>query len=137
MKNHYLALSVLFLFGLLQGCSAAAPDQGALIGRWQVQRIAAQALPLENGPTLTFDIDNRAHGNGGCNLYQGSYEIQGEKLALGPMAANRKACPVLQMDSEQLFFGNLAKVTSYHLEGNILKLRARDGDNVVVLRRAK
>jgi putative lipoprotein len=137
MKNRNLTLSVLFLIGLLQGCSATAQDEQTLVGTWQVQRIAAQALPADSAPTLTFDKDKRAHGNGGCNRYQGSYETTGQNLTFGPLAATRMACPAPQMDAEQLFFGNLAKVTSYHLEGTALNLRAADGEVVMVLRQGK
>ena len=71
MKNRNLALSVLFLIALLQGCSATAEGEQSLLGAWQAVRIAGQVLPADSGPTLTFDKDKRAHGNGGCNRYQG------------------------------------------------------------------
>jgi heat shock protein HslJ len=137
MRNRYLALSVLFLAAQLQGCSATAQSEPSIIDAWQVQRIAAQVLPVDSGLTLTFDKDKRAHGNGGCNMFQGSYDVQGNDLTFGPLAATRMACPTPQMEVEQLFFRNLAKVASYQLEGNTLNLLARDGGVVVVLRQTK
>jgi putative lipoprotein len=134
MNKIAITLSVLFLVGLLQGCSATAQDERSLIGTWQVQRIAGHVVPIDGGPTLTLDKDNRAHGNGGCNMFQGSYEAEGDNLTFGPIAATRRACPALAMDTEQLLFTNLAKVKRYHLEGNALKLLAVDGGAVIVLR---
>ena len=100
----------------------------------RLKRIAGQVVPTDTGPTLSLDKDNRAHGNGGCNMFQGSYELHGKSLKFGPIAATRRACPALQMDTEQSLFTNLAKVTSYRLEGTVMNLLAADGSTVIVLR---
>ena len=134
MTNRGLALSVLLVIGLLQGCSATAQRDQSLVGAWRVERVATQVVPADGGPTLTFDKDKRAHGSGGCNRYQGSYDVAAMSLTFGPLAATRRACPTAQMDLEQLFFGTLAKVKGYQRDGSTLKLLAADDGVVIVLR---
>ena len=45
-------------------------------------------------------------GFGGCNNFGGKYELNGERLIVGPLAMTRKAC-MNGMDDEQAFVGAL------------------------------
>lgn len=87
---------------------AATPanmDSGALIGgEWLVEDINNRGVMDYAQTTLSFDTDGRVFGSGGCNRYNGSYQLHQDKLEFGPIAATKKACTQSVSHQEQLFF---------------------------------
>ncbi len=63
-----------------------------------------------------------ASGNSGCNSYSGGYELAGDELAFGPMAATQMACPPEQMDVEAAYLAALERTAAYQMEGDELVL---------------
>jgi heat shock protein HslJ len=41
---------------------------------------------------LLYPAKRQADGSTGCNRFNGSYELSGDSLRLGPLAATRRAC---------------------------------------------
>jgi heat shock protein HslJ len=101
--------------------------------RWLLVEVGGEAVaPLgeERAAHLILDpAESRAYGSGGCNRFTGSFELNGEELRFGPIAATRMACeePVMRLETE--FFDALASVGRYELDGETLVLL--DGDTVV------
>jgi heat shock protein HslJ len=73
--------------------------------------------------TATFD-DGALFGSAGCNDYRGSYELDGQSLAVSPVAMTRKACagPAGVMEQEQAYGAALASVAGYRIQGERLEL---------------
>jgi len=76
-----------------------------------------------------FGDDGRVTGSGGCNRFSGRYTVDGAALAIGPVAATRKAClaPEGVGEQETSYFAALARVATWSIREERLHLRAEDG----------
>src|SRR4029453_8993828 len=78
---------------------------------------------------ILHPADERVSGSGGCNRFTGGYELAGDRLTFGRMAATMMACADA-MDTEKAFLSALqqaarARIKEQHLElldasGNVL-----------------
>ena len=84
--------------------------------------------------TAVFDQDGMVSGNAGCNDYNGSYEIDGDKLTVGPLATTRKMCDEPQdvMETEQAFLKNLESAATFTIEEKTLTIFGSDGTKLLV-----
>jgi len=79
--------------------------------------------------TAEFGVDGRLAGSGGCNRYSGEYALEGDRLAIGPLASTRKAClePEGVGEQEAAYLAALARVTTWSFREDRLELRGADG----------
>jgi putative lipoprotein len=73
--------------------------------------------------------EKRVVGSGGCNGITGGYELEGERLKFGRMAATMMACPV-GMEDERAFLGALGRAERARIEQQQLELLDTAGDVV-------
>jgi heat shock protein HslJ len=104
----------------------------ALVGEWQAIAInngKEAVVSVMNGTTVTaiFGADGKLTGNGGCNTYNGTYTLDGDKITIGPLATTRMACEQAVMDQETAYLNALAKASTYTLGKGTLELRDADG----------
>ncbi|MHA3050873.1 META domain-containing protein [Acinetobacter sp. ANC 4640] len=101
---------------------------------WQVTHIQGHALSadeLAHRPSLSFDANSQqVRGSDGCNRIFGSYQLQGNNLRLSPLASTKMMC-INNMQISDQFHLALAKVTSFSVEKQILKLK--DQSNHVMM----
>lgn len=101
--------------------------------RWLLVELSGEPVEPtgeERAAHLSLDpAEGRAYGSGGCNRFTGTFELSGEELRVGPIAATRMACEEQVMRLETEFFDALASVGRYELDGETLVLL--DGDTVV------
>ena len=71
--------------------------------------------------------DRRLGGSGGCNRLLGSYELDGDTLAFGKMAATKIACGQ-GMDTEKSFLDALMQVKTWKIVGEHLELFDASGN---------
>ncbi|NNE56755.1 MAG: META domain-containing protein [Hellea sp.] len=71
-------------------------------------------------PFVNFDNDGNMNGNGGCNNFGGSYELNGQRLIIGPIMSTKKACMGPKMDIESRFFSALQN--AHHVKATHLRL---------------
>ena len=65
--------------------------------------------------------NNRVHGSGGCNTFNGSYELkEGNRISFSKIASTLMACE--NMEAEQEFFKVLETADKFNLVGNTLTL---------------
>ena len=76
-------------------------------------------------------VDGQAGGQGGCNSYFGSYELDGSALSFGPIGSTMMACLPPLMDLEQAYFANLAQVASLVATGGTMALLDAAGNTVL------
>ena len=92
---------------------------------WKLTRLRNDAVIVgdkQREPHLVLrSQDRRLSGSGGCNRLMGSYELDGDKLTFGKMAATRMAC-LDSMDIEQSFLDALAQVKTWKIVGEHLEL---------------
>ncbi|HXC96430.1 MAG TPA: META domain-containing protein [Edaphobacter sp.] len=100
---------------------------------WKLTKLGDTAVTADDPhrwPNLLLDpVSKRASGLGGCNRITGGYELTGERLTLGHMAATMMMCPS-GMDTEQRFLKALGQVKRWKIVGRELELM--DGDAKVV-----
>ena len=74
---------------------------------WKLAAMGAEGSPQpavgDGRVTLAFDFgEGRVHGNGGCNSYSADFEINGNKISIGPAMSTLMACfPEEVMDQIQ------------------------------------
>ena len=95
---------------------------------WKVITFAGQT-PLADHP-ITFEFDNEGNiaGDGSCNRFGGSCQIEGDKIKLGPLRSTRRACEPEVMQQEHKFLALLAAATTWSLDGDNLVLTTPDGE---------
>lgn len=100
---------------------------------WKLVRLGDDAVAAAEGQreaSLVFDTEEpRVAGSGGCNRINGGFELEGDRLRFGRMAATRMACPD-GMDQEQNFLAALARVQSHRIDGSHLELLDAAGKQV-------
>jgi heat shock protein HslJ len=102
--------------------STAAPSEPALDGtRWVLRAFGPEAEKVS--AVIRFDGD-RVRGAGPCNTFFGGFEQDGEAVAIGPVAATRRACP--ELEAEQRFFATLTDATRFALVDGRLTLIGDD-----------
>ena len=93
------------------------------------------SLPEGGGQFVNFR-EGRVWGNTGCNRLMGSYEQDGAKIKIGPLATTRKAChDEAAAEKERAFLQMLEatrEVDATHLK---LILKDAEGEILGVLRR--
>lgn len=108
-----------------ESCGDPQIDSALRGTRWKLVRLNNAPVPAaekEREAHLIFAVDQpRVSGSGGCNRVMGGFELDGEKLRIGPMASTMMACPA-GMELEQRFLRLLEDVARYRIRGSHLEL---------------
>src|SRR5690606_8121163 len=102
---------------------------------WELDYMSMASAPVEElfptkKPTLEFDIkEETLTGNGGCNSYSSTYQLDGHKLKFSAIASTKMACPALE--GESMYFKNLQGISSFSVNDDQLTLIT---DDIAVLR---
>jgi heat shock protein HslJ len=74
--------------------------------------------------TAVFAEDGKLGGSAGCNNYAASFEISGDRISIGPVAATMMMCPEPDgiMDQEGAYLSALEAASTYAVEGKQLSL---------------
>ncbi len=93
------------------------------------QVVDGALVPVPDGVLVSLRMeDGRAGGNGGCNSYSTSYEIDGFDVTFGEVASTLMACPEPASAVESAYFADLAQVVSYQSGGIQMAFLDADGD---------
>jgi heat shock protein HslJ len=113
-------LSTILAALLLVACSPAASPTGSpapggtiLAGtNWSLRSIGG--TDVSAGVSVTLDLSaDQASGTSGCNQYGGSYTLDGNAIAFGPMAVTEMACPDPQMAVEAAYLAALTAASTW------------------------
>jgi heat shock protein HslJ len=112
----------------------AAREQAAgIAGSWEVTGFnnGAEAVVspiVDTEITAEFAEDGTVSGSSGCNTYTGGYTLEGDTVAIGPLASTRMACeePEGVMDQEQQYLVALESAATWSIRGDILEFRNAD-----------
>jgi heat shock protein HslJ len=120
-----------------------AQEQSLAGTAWQVTgfnngRQAVVSVLSGTSITATFGEDGRVAGSAGCNQYNATYTIDGDRITIGPAATTRRFCaePAGVMEQESQYLAALQSAATYTLRGNTLEFRTADGALAVTLRPA-
>jgi heat shock protein HslJ len=119
--------------GALAATFTKAPEgRAALQGAWLVTgynngKGGVSSVMAGTELTANFGADGALTGNAGCNTYNASYTVDGNKISIGPAATTMMACDQAIMDQEQQYLAALASAAAYQVDGSKLELRTADG----------
>ncbi len=108
---------------------AAPPLEGT---RWVLPDGDVPGLPAGVVVDAVFD-GGRLSGQGPCNAYDADYTLDGERLALGPIASTKKSCGDLDR-AEEAFLGALSRTATFTIAGDTLTLRDESGTQLASFR---
>jgi heat shock protein HslJ len=125
--------------GLAVGAVATdEPSEDQLIGVFSIedmtwlltsQLVDGEMVDVPERLTVSLHMeDGDAGGNGGCNSYFTSYEMDGFEVTFGMIGSTKMACRPPVMDLEQAYFANLGQVASYQSGGIQMALLDADGN---------
>ena len=121
--------------GLLMALPGCGGDDTSLEGtRWVMTAYAVDGSTQDALSDTTVDAmfaDGTVSGTGGCNQYNGSYELDGDKLSVGPLAGTMMACEQAIMDQETAYMAALQSASSYEIDGNMLTIKDSPGAAVL------
>ena len=87
-------------------------------------------VSLLTGTELTaeFGKDGTLSGSAGCNNFNGTFKVDGDKITIGPLASTMMACdqPEGVMEQEAQYLAALQSAATYSIEGNRLEFRTAD-----------
>jgi heat shock protein HslJ len=128
-------LALLFLMAGCQYYKSPARDVANLAGTaWVAEEIDGRDVINRAEPTVEFRSD-RVTGFAGCNRYDAPLSISGNNLHIGKADIARRTCSSELMGQELRFLAALAATTTYHAEGDILRLA--DNQDVTRMRLAR
>lgn len=130
-----LVLVLVLCAGLALAASACGGDDTALEGtRWVMTVYAVDGSLHDALSTTSVDAtfsDGIVSGTGGCNQYNGSYELDGDSLTVGMLASTQMACEQAIMDQELAYMAALQSAASYKISGDVLSIM--DSSDAIVL----
>lgn len=114
----------------------AAPLRGTT---WRLIDLRGATAPSQLSPQplrpvqLVFaEEKDRMAGSGGCNLVNGGFQLDGEQLRFGALAATRMACPPALMTFEQSYLEALGRVRRWSIDKRTLLLQDATGRTLMV-----
>jgi heat shock protein HslJ len=111
--------------GLVWRLDAYADAQGNLVDARQDTEI-----------TLEFQA-GQLGGSAGCNRYFAPYQLDGARLAVGPIGATQMACQAAVNEQERLYLAALESAASYEITESQLRLVDATGKTVLTFSEAK
>jgi heat shock protein HslJ len=116
-------ITTLFVFAMLLSACAGSNTNDLAGTVWELTAFD-ESSPIE-GTVLTIEFEeDQVSGNTGCNLFSGSYEVDGDAISFGALAWTERGCmdPAGVMEQERRYMELLGAVKSFELEGGELRL---------------
>ncbi len=131
-----MRLSALVACVVMLSTLPAGASEGALTGKWRIVAVSGVEEFDIVRTRAEFAANGRFASTIGCNRIAGASTVQGGKLAFGPMAATRMACPPPLDAVERQYLSALEAVRGYRLDGGKLVFLGDGGEALVTLERA-
>jgi heat shock protein HslJ len=113
----------------------------AIVGSWNViSYYAGNAVTsVVGGVELTTEFTaTEISGNSGCNTFSGTYQVDGDKIEIGPLASTLKACSSDELQQQEAnYLAALGLAETFTVTGNRLDLYRSDGGYAATLERAE
>lgn len=121
----FLSVAALTVAGTLAACAAPSSAPEPLWGsEWRLQSIAGQAALPEPVASLAFPQPGQVAGNGSCNRFFGTVQVDKDRLTFGPLGATKMACIGGASEQESRYLGALQKAQRYEVQGDTLLIHS-------------
>ena len=135
MKKFLSVLELGITFIAAISC-CGTPD---IAGKWNILKVNGEDVSIvgdERSPFIEFNVsEKRVHGFTGCNIMNGAYTMDGNKLTFGNMATTMMAGPEQNMKTEAAVLESLRNVNK--VKGNSESLKFLDSEGKVVMELGK
>jgi heat shock protein HslJ len=82
---------------------------------------------------VRFTSDGKFSGDVGCNIFNGNYKIEGEKIIFTSISSTKMACKDVIGEQEKAVLHVFSGTSVFLLDGNTLSITSEDGDTIIVL----
>jgi heat shock protein HslJ len=108
------------LIAALSGCAVGntTPPPSLWGSEWRLQDLGGQVVLDQAIATLAFPQAGQTEGQGSCNRFFGSVEIEKDRIRFGPLGATKMACPGGASQQESRYLGALQKAQRYEVRGD-------------------
>jgi heat shock protein HslJ len=135
----FVILCATLLGTILSACSTAESLDGtswAMTSYRDSQGNLTEILP-ETIVTADFQAD-QVSGNVTCNNYSGTYQTNGNKITIGPLATTLRECvgPDGIMQQESAFLSAMEAAAQYEIKGDTLEMADDQGATILVFKKA-
>lgn len=103
-----------------------------LFAEWTITEVKGEKAVGEDTPTLGLE-EGRVYGSTGCNRYQGSMTLDGDRITFSQVAATRRYCH--NALSESAILETMGNTYTYRLRKDELSLFDAQGNCVMKLRK--
>ncbi len=95
---------------------------------WLLDTLGEEPVLSETFPSVTFNDQGGLNGSGGCNVYSGSFTINGTQIYVDEsLVSTMMACDESVMAQESSFFNALLKASSFAIADDTLSLTSESG----------
>lgn len=115
------------LLALCLGAGCALADEPDAAATWHLRAI--DGAPFAAEATVAFPEPGAVTGMAPCNAFRAAREGDWPDIAIGPIAATRRACPDLA--AEGAFFAALEAMERAEVAEGVLRLTGADGREMV------
>ncbi len=120
-------LGLLLLIVLILNYGKGLEDRTWVVEEMNID--GTMTAPIDGVISYAVFEDGTVAGGAGCNNYNGSYEVDGSSMTIGPLASTQMFCEGA-MDQEFAYLTLLGSADSYKVSGNDLTLSS--GDTVLI-----
>ena len=119
------------------GCVHQRAKSGLINTYWRLDEMHGESikgLPDRREPHLVLQNESspRFRATAGCNWMSGPYERQGDRLAFGPAAGTKMACPAPLDRIESMLAQTLGAVREHRIAGNNLTFLDGEGEVIAI-----
>jgi heat shock protein HslJ len=112
------------------GAGCCIDNAGATLTgtQWSLEDLAGKAVIADSRATLAFPVQGKVAGNGSCNRFAGSAEINGSTIKFGPLVATRMMCEPDASNQETQYLKALESVQRFAVKDGKLYLYPSGSD---------
>jgi len=137
VKKIFLIVGLFAGLLVLSGCGEIAAQQAGqqdLTGTiWSLSTFMGKELVPGSGITAEFTSDGKISGSSGCNLYAGTYKVDGNNILISsPLASTMMACSQEVMDQETAHLKALGDVRNFVATRDQLTFKDASGNDLMV-----
>lgn len=117
--------------------AANAPEVGSNLtgSEWLLVDLGSGGVLDQSQATLTFPEAGKVAGNGSCNRFSGTAEINGDAIKMAPLASSRMACSEGVMNQETKYLGALQAADRFEWKDPYLIIHCKGLDKPLRFKR--
>ena len=130
MTKIFILILILPVVLALSACSSGS-GEALTANLWMLSELNNQAPLPDTAITAEFGEDGKVSGSSGCNNYNTTYEVSGNKITFGEQGVlTMMACPDPVMEQERVYLETLTAAATFDIADDELTLFDADGNAV-------